>query len=220
MEYGIDYIGGMNYLDVIERHHPKGYAGGCLVKASGWKTGIKTVKTLAEHPDCPIIRVHGIWKDNHTFTQKDIDPAVKIAKRVAKVAEKFPDKQFYFSPWLEHRADAKLWNECRKQVFDVLPKEIKIVSSGEKTQRAIAERHGSYISSKREIFSFDGVDILSTPANLNIYLKAHSHAKLFFLWCPACNGRKTLRDTTERSQRSAYLTKQHINKMVKKVEAI
>lgn len=215
MKKGIDYLGGVNYTNTIERHHPDGYAAGFLCKASGWKNGIKAAKVLAKTGKCPVMRLHGLWRDDHTFKEKHIEKAVKQAQKVAKLKEKYPDIKIFYSPWLEHRASQKLFRACKKACKNVLPKEIKIVCSGNPLPYGINEVHHSYRKHAKYIFSYDGEDMLDSPVS---YLSIHKQAKLFFGWTPRCNGKKFLRDSTNRAKRTAWLRKKDIKAMVRGLE--
>lgn len=216
MKLGIDYISGVNYIKTICAHHPHGFAAGFLLVASGWKNGIRAARALAKTGKCPVIRIHGLWRDDHKFAAGDIAPAVKEAKRVNKFAEAFPSIKLYFSPWLEHRASAELWKECRKQCRKVLAPEIKIVSSGP-AQAGMVEVHGRSIPpAGRYIYSYDGEDMLgSFPAQVANRKEQHSKAALVMGWCPACNGKTSMTDVAPRECRTNWLRREDIERMRK-----
>lgn len=210
-KYGIDYLGGQNYINTIVDHHPPGFAAGFLVKASGWKSGLKAARALAKTGKCPVMRIHGIWHDNHHFTEKDIAPAVKIAKRVAKFQAAYPNIKIMYSPWLEHGAKNKLFKKCAKACKKELPKKVKIVNSGPKRLRGIDEVHHSSPIWGKYIFSFDGEDMFES--NVEATKKNHKKSIYFFGWIPECNGKKYLHETTPRPDRKHWLKAAHIKKM-------
>jgi hypothetical protein len=216
MKLGIDYLGAAgnehgDYIKAMCKAHPAGFAAGFLLVASGWKNGIRAARALAKTGKCPVMRLHGLWLDSHHFTEADIKTAVKEAKRVAKFAEEFPDIKIYFSPWLEHRANATLWRKCRKACREVLPKSIKIVSSGPAPTGRVEAHGGSCAPYGDYIYSYDGKDIFKS--NVAFDKKVHCDTILFMAWCPACNLRRTLLDTVPRDSRTEWLTVEDIKRM-------
>jgi hypothetical protein len=218
MKLGIDYVGGVNYIRVICNWHPSGFAAGFLLRASGWQDGMAAARALAKTGKMPVCRIHGLWLDKvgKHYQQEHIRPAVLCAKRLNKFAEAFPEIKLYYSPWLEHRASAKLWKECRKQVRKVLAPEIRIVSSGP-APAGMVEVHGrSQAPASRYIYSYDGEDMLgSFPAQVAKRKEQHSKAALFMGWCPACNGKTSVTDKTHRECRTNWLKREDIERMEK-----
>jgi hypothetical protein len=212
MKLGIDYVGGRNYVQTITRNHPPGWAAGFLCYASGWKNGIGAARALAKTGKCPIMRIAGVWRDDHSFTEKDIPRAVRHARQVARLSIEYPEIKFLYSPWLEHRADNKLFRKCKKACREVLPRQVQIVCCGPAMPRGINEvHHGSPLPGKY-IFSYDGKDMFT--ANVRRDKAIHSGALYFFAWIPRCNGRSSLHDTTPRHLRHDWLTAKDIRKMV------
>lgn len=202
MKYGLDYIGGVNYINAIRNGHPDGFAAGFLCRASGWKNGIRAARALAKTGRCPVMRIHGVWRDDHNFTEKHISIAVKQAEKVAKLVELYPGIKFYYSPWLEHRANLRLFRKCARACKKVLPKKVKIVSSGLVRPRGIDEVHHAGPLPGKYIFSFDGKDMCKS--NIGYWRNIHYRALLFYGWTPKLNGKKSMSDKTERSKRSYY----------------
>lgn len=203
--YGIDYIGGVNYRRVIKKHHPTGYAAGFLCYASGWKNGILAARSLAAAGGaarCPVMRISGIWRDDHNFTEKDIPRAVKQAEKVAALAADYPEIKIFFSPWLEHRADKKLWNKCKKACRKVLPRRVKIVNCGPARPKGINEVHHSNPVPGKYIFSFDGKDMFKS--SVPYWKSKHKNSLYFYGWFPQLNGKCYLNDSTPRSQRKCW----------------
>jgi hypothetical protein len=221
MKLGNDYLlaAGNDHGDYIKamcRAHPDGWAAGFLLVASGCKNGIRAARALAKTGKCPVMRLHGLWLDSHNFTEAEIPIAVREAKRVAKFAEAFPDIKIYFSPWLEHRASSALWTKCRKACRKVLPKQIKIVSSGP-CDKGIEEIHGSSRKPRgKYIYSYDGKDILTS--NVTADKRTYSDAILFMGWTHSLNLRRTLRDTTPREDRKCFPTVKDILEVVNRMK--
>ena len=211
---GIDYIAGVNYIDTIVKHHPKGWAAGFLVRVKHWKSGLKAVKALAETGLCLNMRIHGEWHDDHKFTDRDIPRAVKIAERVAKLAEQYPNIKFYYSPWLEPQASVKDMKACVRACKKVLPKRVTVVA-GRTIPLTMGEVHHSlFAPCLRYIFSFDGLDMFKTPLIISYWKELHKEAKIFFAWTPRCNG-YTNTATHPRNKRTDWLTGADIKRIVK-----
>lgn len=217
---GIDYLAASNYPDVVIKHHPPGWAAGFLLRASGWKSPLPTIRKLFETGHCPGSRIHGLWKDKHDFTERDITPAVKRAEAVARLAEDFPRIELYFSPWLEPGTRErpipvlllkKVKSECRK----VLPRRVKIVVPG--TPKGIDEIHGpaaliASSVSKKYIFSWDGNDMLD-PHYPKIEF-GPDDPLICFAWTVKCNGLKNETDTTLRQNRKNWLRAEDVRLIV------
>jgi len=212
----LDYIGGVKYIPTIIQCHPSGYGGGFLCKASGWPNGIQAARACQEDISpgrMPFERIHGLWRDDHHFTKKQISPACKQAEKVALLAEDFPKTDFWYSPWLEHDADLKLFRQCAKECKTVLPKRVKIVSCGLVRPRGIDEVHHSSPVKGKYIFSFDGMNMFDQ--DVSDWMDMHWRAKYFFGWWPQLNGRKHIYDTTPRQDRTHWPTPKQFNKAKK-----
>lgn len=208
---GIDYLGSQNYVDFLCKNHPKGFAAGFLVKADGWKSGLIAVRALAKTGKCPVMRIHGQWHDDHRFSEKDIPQAVKTAEQIAKIAERFPDIKFFYSPWLEGHATQTVMRACKKACRKVLPRKVKLVSSVNMPKGYNEVHHGGPIAGKY-IFSYDGLDMFKT--NHSSWQKAHLGAEQFYAWIPQCNGYTYCDVKVPRWERTDWLTKAQLDKMV------
>jgi len=203
MEIGQDCIGGANYEARIIKHLPEGMALGILVKASGWPDGLKALdRILAARPDILFVRVSGIWHDDHWFGKRHIRQAVRIGKRLKKLAKKYPNVKFYYQPWLEPRclkttAD-KLVNRLKKK----LPEKITIVFPGYCTNRVIDEAHHSYSGKYGAIFSEDG----DPSSDITDYKKHYKslNCPIFFGWEYIFNGLTSTDDETARQNRNRW----------------
>lgn len=208
MIYGIDYIGGVNYIDVVKKYHPHDFAIGILNKASGWDNGIKAARYWCKHDVSRIYRISGIWHDNHTFNKQDIEPAVLQAEKVARLATKYPNYQFYFQPWLEpgtHQKPCsyKLLKRVKKACREVLPKRVKIVTGRQMPKGWSEVHHGAALSGKY-IASFDGLSMFDTDSRH--WLTEWYDARIVFGWCWQCNGKWGEGDRRAREDRTDWLT--------------
>lgn len=217
MILGLDYIGGVNYIKPIVKAHPKGMAAGFLCRASGWDNGMKAARALAKSGRCNIMRIHGLWHDSHHFTQSDIAPAVREARRVAKLKEKFPELTLYYSPWLEpgthhNPTPRELLRKVRKACRKVLPADIKLVSF-KPFDKGIIEIHHSAAVGGKYFFSFDGLDM--SKASIPSWKQTHRSAILFFGWESSLNGKRYPSESTPRHLRTHYPKAKDIKRMGK-----
>lgn len=224
MQIGIDYLGGINYIKTIERHHPKGIGIGGLCKASGWANGLKMLQKVlpTRHEDIPFVRMSGIWHDDHRFTEADIKPAVKQAVKLAQIAYDYPSIRFYYQPWLEGYTSKELVHdcvmECRRATKKAkMPLALTYVSAVAQNDPSIFnEAHHGSPQAKPYIYSYDGLSMYDTDTNR--WNEQHKHADLFFLWCYQCNGKKDENDRSSRVYRRMFsehwLKPRHIRYMM------
>lgn len=208
---GIDWLGGQNYVEFLCENHPKGFAAGFLIKAQGWKSGLIAVRALAKTGKCPVMRLNGIWHDDHGFTEKDIPAAVKIAEQILVISETYPKIKFFYSPWLEpHCSDAAM-RACRKACRAVLGKRVPIVC-GHELAKGISEVHHGAATRSPYIFSFDGLDMFTT--SVSRWKTMHKNAQQFYGWIPQCNGYTKDNQKPPRWDRHDWITKKELDKMV------
>jgi hypothetical protein len=212
MRLGLDLLLCGNYPKIAKKAFPKGYALGVLWLVDGIKPAKAAVKAILSSGKCPVVRFHCQWRDDHNFQYSDIAIAVKRTKAIVKFMEQFPDVRYLISPWLEHRANSELFSECVKQVKKVLPKGIKIVSSGDTDiKRVLIERHHSTVPA--DIFSYDGAT--PNPASERKFKQAQANCKFYFGWHYEFNCRKSLFDKTPRAQRTLKPTVARIKEIAR-----
>lgn len=207
-DYGIDYLLGAKYPEIVIENHPKDFACGFIWEVDGVPKANKVINGLLSTGNCKQIRIHLSWRDDHNFTEKDIQPAVTKALEVAKIVNKYPTVNFYVSAWLEHRASLELLKKLVPQVKNALPSRVKYVNSfisgGAYLPNEINEIHHSLTVPKgKYTFSFDGLTALD--ADVEKYKKAHSNAELFFFWDWSANSKYAKEDPTPRAERKLQL---------------
>lgn len=201
---GIDYLLGSKYPEIVVEHHPKGWACGFIYEVDGAPKANKVINQLLATGKCPNIRIHLSWRDDHNFGVKDIPIAVRKALEVAKIIERFPNVNFYISPWLEHRASLALIQQLQKEITKVLPKCAKYVNSfisgGAYLPSAINEIHHSFSIPKGQyIHSWDGLEIMDS--DVQKFKNTHTKAEINFFWGFRNNCRLELDDPTKRADR-------------------
>ena len=77
MIFGMDYLAGRKYLDVIKRAHPRQWAIGGFAETFG---DFMPVALWACQNAIPLIRIQMLWSDVHKFGDKDIPKIKKYSK--------------------------------------------------------------------------------------------------------------------------------------------
>ncbi len=183
---------------------------GIIVKAAGWESGTVTARKLAPLDNVVGIRLHGLWLDSHGFEESHIEEILPAARNTVLLAEKHPDKKFYFSPFLEHKMRTELLNKVYSQVQGILEDKVTYVNSAmpggaklSSKQKGLEEIHHELDKPTRDyIFSFDGVD--QNDADITKYKLKHPSASMFFSWVFPYNLKYTGKDTTIRLHRKLF----------------
>lgn len=211
--YGLDFIGGSNYPELINETHKKHRSIGVLLSASGWdesKAWI-VVKQASESKVCPIIKVIGKWEDDHRFTESHINKSIQQFQKLKKIAEEFPDQKFWFNPWLEYRASAadietltsKLDNSACNIEIVLNPETIKQpFKRGKKFIVELHHKHFEDIPRTRMSFSYDGND--QVDSDLERDLKRAKDVECFWGWDWRFNGKYSEKDNRPRDKRTHW----------------
>lgn len=209
MMYGLDYLGGAKYKDVILRYHPKGMAAGFFLKVDGFGDATPVIDALAKSGKTPLIRVHCMWKDKHDFTTEDFNRIAERAKIVENLARKYPSVDFRVSGACEHRLSLTAAKRLASLVKAAAPN-CQFINTPDKTGAIIVEEINEFHhdeeprKARRMQFSFDGKS--AVDSNVERYKESYKAAGVFFFWIPQFNGRMTLRDETPRPKRISYPT--------------
>lgn len=190
MIFGIDYLGGGMFPDVIKRNHPVGFGAGFFMRTFKSPWGI--MQWLADKgPEfCPLQRLQGPWT-NHLYNPKLHDKAIfQGAERISKLAEKYPETIWQFSPVCESDSTSKAWSDLFLSLDKRVSNKVELVCSvnrGTRVRNRIIETHGSIYppTSGKSQYSYDGTD--SFDADVLSDIKKSKHAKAFFFWCPRMN---------------------------------
>ena len=117
MIFGIDYLGGANYGNVIINEHPAGWAAGFILNTNepSWpkRNAWPVIESLARTGRCPLIRVHAIWDDAHTYRPEYLP----IINRV--VNEKLAELGFFAKFTMDENFDETImYNGVTERVFN------------------------------------------------------------------------------------------------------
>lgn len=215
--YGLDYLGGAKYSDIISREHPEGWWGGFFSRVDGFGDALPTAERLLRTGRCAGIKFHLKWKDRHDFSQADIPLTVKECKRVLELIKKFPTTPFQISPWCEHSANMPLLNKLHEAIAPLLPTNALYVNTplpnGAVLNGAINEQHGGgKPRSPLYNFSYDGTS--AVDSNVPVEKDSFKNAQVFFFWVPQFNLRLNTNDTTPRPLRKAIPTGKLIDSVI------
>ena len=120
----IDTLGGVKYPEVIAKIPKKNGTGYFWEEFGPAKGAIeKDARSGRSY-----IRVQGIWSKTHSFGSSDEGKAVRIAKEVQRLAVKYPKTLFEYSPYCEHRKDAKYMEALLRKLLTHCPK-VALVNS-------------------------------------------------------------------------------------------
>lgn len=210
--FGIDYILGGNYLKTLD-HHPEGWAAGFLWNVDGVRGSKRAIEKLAASGKCPRIRVSLVWKDDHIFTERDIKIAIKRAKKLKLIIDKYPQIEWYVQPFLEPYGSNSLTFVTAREVELVYKSSVEIVIPFNNAFYPLEVHHDFSLGAS--IFSYDGLDYRD---DLRYIIEAKGY-DTFFLWQAECNGNKR-GEKLPREQRTNWLKPKHIRQMVEAVEAV
>lgn len=215
--YGLDYLGGAKYVDVILREHPNGWAAGTFANTFG--DASRWVPRLLETGRCPRFRVHAVWEDSHTYDSRKHDKIiVSEIRKWNAIKAKFLNVDIQFSPFCEHRMNraqiARLIDICMMETAGVL----KLVNAAEKGARlnrgdVIEEYHGSFQEGLTgHNHSFDGLN--QVDADIVKSNRVHVNANTQYFWHPRMNGRWNTKDVTPRPQRKGWADSKIIDSLI------
>jgi hypothetical protein len=208
MMWGIDYLGGARYKDLILREHPQGFAAGFFTNVDGFGSSIPASIALLETGRCPRMRHQLMWDDDHKFTENDIPELVRRATNVRrKLIDPFPNTEFRVSPCCEHRMDRNLTQRIKREIQPIIGRALYVncPEKGAILDDCINEFHGGFKkppTGGRIDFSFDGTSAFDS--DVEAYKREYANADTFYFWTFRCNGRWYEKDPTKRPDRRGW----------------
>lgn len=188
MKIGRDYLGGVKYQKVILQSHPRGMGGGFFWEEFGNAKKLVLACCQKGKDFMPFIRIQALWAgSSHNYNGKKVK-ALKIAQEVNKIANQFPDIQFYFSPYCEtNNLDQgfldQLKNKYPKLVIVHSPNKNKALAKN----GILNETHGDYLPSQADCYSYDGLSINNSDTEK---FKDFGRSLVYFMgWTAYDNGR-------------------------------
>lgn len=216
--WGLDYLGGARYGDLIIREHPQDWAAGFFANTFG--NAWPVIEGLLRTGRCPRVRVHAVWQDNHQYISKRDDPVIlKEAARATKLQHDFPNVNVCFSPFCEHSIRGEALNALHRKLHDVLDHEITIVNSVytgdliDDHEGALNEVHGSHRKPKGSYnYSLDGTN--GPDANIAALKATYGDAETFFLWGIRFNGNWNTGASVPRPNRKGWPDSRYIDSLI------
>ena len=172
--------------------------------------------------------VHGVWKNNHRFNERDRKRAVRCAKRLQRIALEFPNKKIHYSPYLEHRNSNSHMKETLDRITNVAPC-LYTVNSYIGVYGPLPfgfdydEIHNDDWQhfTKLYLFSTDGFDVFETDRDvLRSWKDFHSKAEQFGVWAASFNGKKDPQDSTPPLRRKHWPTVRQIRQAARIYESL
>lgn len=218
MMFGIDYLGGARYPDVILREHPAGWAAGFFINVDGFGPSWDIVRQLLATGRCPRVRLQAYWHDQHIFKPSDTEIILDRVERTNKLKQAFPNVDIQFSPMCEH----SIKGAALKALFDKVrakARGLTLVNSPAKgdflfERDIINEVHGTKKPPQKGVFnySFDGTGCVD--ADVENFKKTYGKADTFFWWTYQNNLLLNNNDPTPRAKRKAEPTSPLLDSMI------
>jgi hypothetical protein len=204
MIYGLDLLGLAKYPNI---NLPQGFALGAFANTFG--DSLPAVERLVLK-GCKHVRIHLLWSDSHTFGSADLRKMVSEARRVERLAKRYPGVTWEVSPFCEHNIAAP--DPYLKRCAEVAPS-CTIVNTpfrGGLSRKYKNEVHGLHSAPGNSFnYSFDGTS--SVDSDVPKIAEVMAPADVFFLWVPQFKGRKTKSDATPRPDRKAWPSQEMVD---------
>lgn len=223
--FGLDYLGGAKFKDLILREHPEGWAAGFFWNVDGFGPAKEVIEAVAKQGRAPTIRVHLMWRDEHDFTPAHFPEIIKRAQRLRQITDRYWDTRWYVSGACEHRLSAENASKLLTLLNGVYGDSVTLVNSPDHSGalvdpsrfrcRVINEVHNTRSApDKGEMaFSFDGLNCVD--ADVTKYKQKYlDRSEYFMLWSCQMNGRLKEDDKTPRRERKAYPTMNEIDSWI------
>lgn len=214
MKYGMSYLGGGKYHDVIMQAHPQGWPARFFVQPELFGCPKKTVKALIDKKGVREVAINLAWQDDHAFTQNDLDAAVALYnKEWMPLIKREPAVTFYVSGATEHNLQTATAQALAARILSVSPTNVVYVNNplpkagGQliKGRRIVNDVHGKDAAVRGDyIYDYDGTSMVDDDVMARI--QHHKNALIFFIWHPAFNGRLKEDDKTPRPERTSWPT--------------
>lgn len=205
----MDYLAGGNYQPTVVNGHPIGWAAGFILNTNRPTWPVKNmwpcINALAANGQCPWIRVHAIWDDDHMYRNEYARVIFQEHARALTLASDYPGIRVEFS-WMCENNMSKAQN--LKMVKDLSDPSIHLVNSvyqGAIVPGAKTEIHGpsSRVPAAPYNFSYDGSDTFQDDTVKTF--EKFKHADVIFLWSYRMNGHFAAKDGTPRNERKAWM---------------
>jgi len=211
MRYGLDYLAGARYSDLILREHPEGWAAGFFANTFG--NALPTVERLLATGRCPHVRIQLLWSDSHTFGDGDIPTIRRLARAYQALKGKYPSVTIELSPFCEHNLQNpdKYLEIVKNEAPDCVP--VNVPWRGAFSKRFKNEIHGDHSKPQGAYnYSLDGMN--GPDANITALKNAHASADVFFFWGIRMNGNYHMGAKVARPDRKGWPDSRYIDSLI------
>lgn len=211
MIYGIDYLAGAKYPDVILKEHPEGWAAGFFAVTFG--NALPTVEKLLATGRCPHVRIQLLWSDAHSFGDSDIPQIRKLSRAYQELKKRFPHVVVEISPFCEHNLNNpdKYLDIVKAEAPDCIP--VNVPWRGAFSRKYKNEIHGNHSKPVGAYnYSFDGTN--AVDSDVEAFKRQHNGSQVFFFWHPRLNLKWSMKDTTPRPARKAKPSSELIDSLI------
>lgn len=200
MIFGMDYLGGAKYPNVIKASHPLGWAAGFFDDTFG--DCMPAVKAALSR-GCRHIRIQLFWEPSHVYDNTSLKKIIDKSTRWENFRRQNQTVTVELSVFCEHnlRTPDKFLDVAAKAAPSCI-----IVNSPLKTgalsQKYKNEFHGAETkprASSRFNFSFDGTACVD--ADVETYKKNYGKSDVFFFWDARFNGKGESNEVDPKTQK-------------------
>lgn len=199
MIYGISYLGGVRYSNLMLKNHPQGF-GACIFAEEFGDAYPLVDKFLSLHTrSCPIFEIQLIWDKDHLYGDKDIAKIASLSTKYNTLAKKFPLTSIELSPFCEHQLRKP---EKYLDLAHEYAPECTIINSPEIpyfSDKYNNEVHGTANPPKRGSYNFDFDGNSCFDSNIMECYKKYKTSSMFKFWTWQFNLHMNKEDTTRRT---------------------
>lgn len=183
MNWGLDYLGGAMYQDVILREHPQGWAAGTFFDTFG--DCMPMVNNLLKTGRCPVFRFNGPWTKHAYNPAQHKARIVECLKQANQTQKRFPGVNIQFAPVCESDVDL---TQLMKELDGI--SKVTLVNSvfkGKILQGRLNEVHGGKAQRPKGKYNWSGDGSNCFDLNIGMLKEKHKTCSTFYLWCAQFN---------------------------------
>ena len=215
MRFGISYLAGAKFPQVVLDEHPNGWD--AKIFATTFGDAYPLADKLLATGRCPNVWIQTLWDDDHSYGEKDIPVLQKVARKYQQLQLKHKDKTIWLSAFCEHRL------KNPDKYIEIIRREApscRFFNSPEKRTGAFSKVYLNDIHNadapkppnRPYTFDYDGEDAFG--ADVESHKKKFADCEVFFLWSPHLNLKYKLDDKTPRDQRKYRPKGKHIDALI------
>lgn len=216
MRFGLSYLAGNRYQQVVLDEHPDSWD--AKIFATTFGDAYAFADKLLSTGRCSNLWVQLLWDDDHSFGDRNIPELIKLARKYQALQLKHKDKTIWLSPFCEHRL--KNPDKYLEIVHNNAPS-CRVFNSpesatgkGSNSNIRLNDIHGSASKKPKGAYTFDYDGEDAFGADVESHKKKFADCEVFFLWSPHLNLKYKLDDKTPRDQRKYRPKGKHIDALI------